>query len=249
MISSLHFSIKTIVVSVLCGLLCQIKDPKLKLDITNFVHQEAHHSLQHKLINKMFDELGYSTAKLNEFFIEKLKERALEWSPERRLARTVCAEHVTAVMANHALTHPEHMANFPESFRNLFLWHAIEEIEHKSVAFDVYKHCVNDNALLLAEYKRFVRYEFRANVFFASRFLLREIGHKVSWKERFGLIKSLYGKGGVIRDMRSLYNSFLKPDFHPWDHDDSALVNEWREKLAPFFINEKSASHERVTSL
>ncbi len=214
----------------------QISEPKLKQEVKNFVHQEAHHSLQHKHINKMFDDLGYDAAGLHDFFTAKLKEREQKWSPERRLARTVCAEHVTAVMANHALTHPEHMAKFPASFRNLFLWHSIEEIEHKSVAFDVYTQCVNDRKLLHREYKYFLRREFPFNLYMSSRFLLKKMGHKATWKERAGLLRALYGKGGLFSAMRPLYKSFLSENFHPWNHDDSALVAEFKQTLAPYFI-------------
>lgn len=216
----------------------QIKDPKLKAEVQDFAHQEAHHSLQHRQINKMFDDIGYETGQLNDFFKAELKKREEKWSPQKRLARTVSAEHVTAVMAHHALTHPEHMAHFPESFRNLFLWHAIEEIEHKSVAFDVYQECVGDRKLLNRQYKIFTRFEFPFNVWMSSRFLLKQLGHKVSWADRKGLWNSLYGEGGLISDMRGLYKQFLTPDFHPWDHDDSELVSQWKEKLAPHFVDQ-----------
>ncbi|MGK0375230.1 MAG: putative metal-dependent hydrolase [Arenicella sp.] len=215
----------------------QITDPKLRAEVQAFAHQEAHHSLQHRQVNKMFDELGYETGKLNDFFKVELKKREQKWSPEKRLARTVCAEHVTAVMANHALTHPEHMKHFPESFRNLFLWHAIEEIEHKSVAFDVYQQCVGDQKLLRQQYKIFTRFEFPFNIWMSSRFLLKKLGRKATWKERKELWASLYGDGGLISDMRGLYKQFLQPGFHPWDHDDSALVEQWKKTLAPHFTD------------
>jgi len=215
----------------------QVTDLKLREDVRDFTQQEAHHSLQHRQINKVFDDLGYDTVGLNEFFKQELRKRELNWSPEKRLARTVCAEHVTAIMANHALTHPEHMANFPESFRNLFLWHALEEVEHKSVAFDVYQACVGDRKLLHKQYKIFTRFEFPFNVWMSSRYLLKQLGHKVSWKERKVLWNHLYGEGGLISDMRGLYKQFLSKDFHPWDHDDSELVETWKEELSPYFAD------------
>lgn len=215
----------------------QLTDAKLKQDVKDFTQQEAHHSLQHKKINQVFDGLGYQTAKLNAAFKNELAKREQKWSSEKRLARTVCAEHVTAVMAHHALTHPEHMTHFPESFRNLFLWHAIEEIEHKSVAFDVYMHCVGDIDLLHKQYKLFTRFEFPFSTWMSGRFLLKKLGRKVTWKERKELWHSLYGNGGLIGDMKPLYTQFLTQDFHPWDHDDSALVAQWKEKLSPFFTH------------
>ena len=50
----------------------QLTDPKLKQDVKDFTHQEAHHSLQHRRINKMFDSLGYKTDQLNDFIVKKL---------------------------------------------------------------------------------------------------------------------------------------------------------------------------------
>lgn len=213
----------------------QIGDHKLKAQVRDFAHQEAHHSLQHRRVNRMFDRLGYRTDKLNLAFKDELKKREHKWSPEKRLARTVCAEHVTAVMAHHALTHPAHMAHFPESFRHLFLWHAIEEIEHKSVAFDVYQECVGDVKLLHKEYKRFTRFEFPYKIWLSSRYLLKKFDHKVTWRERRELWVFLYGKGGLISDMKAFYREFLERDFHPWNHDDSELVEHWKVTLAPHF--------------
>lgn len=213
----------------------RITDTKLKDDVKNFVQQEAHHSLQHRQLNKYFDGLGYSTGKLEDFYKQELDKRARKWSPERRLAHTVVAEHITAVMAHYALTKDARMTGFPESIRSLFQWHAIEEIEHKSVTFDVYQHCVGDRKLLMRAYYYFIYYEFPLNVFLSSRFLLKDIGHKVTWAERRGLWRYLFGDDGLISSMKTLYWMFRKPNFHPWDHDDSALVAEWKVRLSPYF--------------
>ncbi len=213
----------------------QINDSKLKQEVKNFAAQEAHHSLQHRQVNKLLDERGYNTAKVDQRFKEKMAERALKWSAERRLARTVVAEHVTAIMAHFALTHSESMSHFPDSFRRLFQWHAIEEIEHKSVAFDVYQHCVNDQALLRREFRYFSYLEFPFNVSMGTRFLLKQMGRKASWQDRKGLWRYLFGEDGLISSVKPLYMSFLDKDFHPWNLDDSVLVEEWKETLAPYF--------------
>ncbi len=213
----------------------QVTDPKLLEDIKNFAHQEAHHSLQHRQMNKIFDDLGYNTKQLENFFKQELKKREEKWSPEKRLARTVVAEHVTAVMAHYGLTQTDKMDKFPESIRSLFQWHAIEEIEHKSVTFDVYQHCVGDRGLLMRQYFIFLFFEFPFNVFMSSRFLLKDMGRKTTWAERKALWKYLFGDSGLISSVKSLYWMFTKKGFHPWDHDDSELVESWKVKLSPFF--------------
>lgn len=213
----------------------QIDNATLLDDVKKFTQQEAHHSFQHRQVNKLFESLGYQIERLEEFFKEELVKREQAWSPERRLARTVVVEHVTAVMAHYALTQDQKMAAFPESVKALFQWHAIEEIEHKSVTFDVYQHCVGDRRLLMREYYYFVFFEFPFNVYMSSRFLLKEMGRKVTWAERRSLWRYLFGKGGLISSVKSLYWAFRKPDFHPWDHDDSSLVEHWKVKLSPHF--------------
>lgn len=213
----------------------QITDEKLLEDVKLFSQQEAHHSLQHKQINKLFEDLGYPIATLEGFFKQKLQKRADNWSPERRLARTVVVEHVTAVMAHFALTQEDSMSGFPASIKALFQWHAIEEIEHKSVTFDVYQHCVGDRRLLIRGYYFFVFFEFPFQMTMASRFLIKSQGHKVTWAERKVLWRYLFGEGGLVSSVKSLYWMFRKPGFHPWDHDDSALVEQWKTKLSPYF--------------
>ena len=218
----------------------QITDPKLKEEVRDFAAQEAHHSLQHKKLNKQFDICGYSTKKVEGLMDEKLKQRASKWSNEKRLMRTVAAEHFTAVMAHYALSHPESLGSVPASFRNLMLWHAIEEVEHKSVAFDVYVHCVGDMGKLRRHYAHFAFIEFPLNMYLITRFLLKELGHKATWQERKGLFKYLFGKSGMISSIKHLYMMFFNKDFHPWKHDDSALVAKWKDELSPYFITTKS---------
>lgn len=210
----------------------KISDPKLLGEVNVFTAQEAHHSLQHKQLNKSLQRHGYQTQKIGELLQERINHRIENWAPERRLARTVVAEHVTAIISHYLLTNST-SNQMPDSFRDLFQWHAIEEIEHKSVAFDVYKHCVGDQKLLRKEFRRFSYFDFPKNIFFMTKFLLREIGYKVTWKERKEVWRYLFGAKGLIsRSQRAKYMMFMKDGFHPWNHDDSALVEEWKVKLS-----------------
>ncbi len=214
----------------------QITDQKLLDDVAKFAHQEAHHALQHRQINRKFQSVGYEVEKLEQFLKHATAQRAAKSSPEKRLARTVVLEHVTAVMAHYALAQEQKMAPFPESLRALFQWHAIEEIEHKSVAFDVYQHCVADRGMLMRQYYRFVFFEFPLGIFMGTRFLLKQMGCKVTWAHRRELWHYLFNESGLISSVKSLYWMFRKPGFHPWDQDDSDLINAWKRRLAPYFL-------------
>jgi len=155
------------------------------------------------------------------------------------LARTVVCEHVTSVMADYVLNNVRSMRHFPGSLRQILQWHAIEEIEHKSVAFDVYQHCVGDQNLLRKEFRYFSYFEFPRNILLSSRFLLKKIGHKSAWRERKEAWLYLFGRDGLVSSQRSMYMRFMKKDFHPWDHDNSALVDEWKTRLSPHFVNHR----------
>ena len=213
----------------------QVTDPKLKEEVANFAAQEAHHSLQHKKMNKQFDQTGFDTASIEVKIEEKLSERIEGWSHKKRLMRTVSAEHVTATFAHYALSQPQVLDKVPESFRNAMLWHAIEEIEHKSVAFDVYQACEGDMRSLKWHYLWFCFVEFPFQMTLITRFLLKQKGEKVTWGHRWGLIKHLFGKTGMVSSVFSVYLMFFKRGFHPWQHDDSNLIQEWKTKLDPYF--------------
>lgn len=214
----------------------QIADPKLKEDVRDFAAQEAHHGLQHRKLNQKFAEIGYATSEVESLIDEKLAERSIHWSPAKRLRRTVAAEHFTATMAHQALSNPASLNPAPAVFKDLMLWHAIEEIEHKSVTFDVYQHCVGDMRALRWHYLHFACIEFPLQFWLITRFLLKRGGFKVTWRDRRKFLKQLFGKGGIYSSVFGLYLAFLSPSFHPWKHDDSGLVGKWKERLAHYFL-------------
>src|SRR3954454_469433 len=118
----------------------QISDPELKRQVGGFIGQEAMHGREHRVFNDRLDELGYPTKIAERFTKKGLEIRERIMSPKSNLAATAALEHFTATLAELVLTNPDVRAMFGhEEVKNLFLWHALEESEHKAVAFDVYK--------------------------------------------------------------------------------------------------------------
>lgn len=214
----------------------KISDAKLLAEVQAFAAQESHHGLQHRRLNKRLAEVGFPVLKVEQLIDQVLSKRATDWSAERRLRRTVAAEHFTATMAHQALTMPHTLDAGPESFKKLMLWHSIEEIEHKSVTFDVYQHCVGDMGALRRHYMHFAFFEFPMKMWMLTRMLLKDGGFKVTWKERREFLGLLFGRKGIFSSMWRQYGAFLKRDFHPWQHDDSHLVGEWQSVLATHFV-------------
>src|SRR5213078_5280148 len=95
---------------------------------------------EHRAFNDRLDQLGYPTKTFERFTKKGLAGRERLLSPKSNLAATAALEHFTATLAELVLTSEETRELFGhDEVRNLFLWHALEESEHKAVAFDVYK--------------------------------------------------------------------------------------------------------------
>ena len=154
-----------------------------------------------------------------------------KFPPRTRLAATVSLEHFTAILANRLLSHPDFMSHIDDSIKPLWMWHAIEETEHKAVAFDLYKDVKGNN------HKELVFTMVMATALLAGttalyqvRFMAKDgqLFNLKSWA--FGLNK-LFGRQGLISGLIPDYLDFFKEDFHPWDHANSELVQYWRARL------------------
>src|SRR5438067_4598866 len=116
----------------------QITDPELKRQVAGFIGQEAMHGRQHRAFNDRLDELGYPTKRFERLTKKGLALRQRFAPASSNLAATAALEHFTATLAELVLSNEEVRNLFgSDEVRNLFLWHALEESEHKAVAFDV----------------------------------------------------------------------------------------------------------------
>jgi predicted metal-dependent hydrolase len=121
-----------------------IQDPELKKKVREFIGQEVHHSRAHEEFWAILRSQGYDIDTILQFH-DKYLYGILEpyfhkfFGGTLPLSVTAAAEHFTASFADAALSHPEVFDGVDPYFKNLFLWHAIEELEHKSVAYDVLK--------------------------------------------------------------------------------------------------------------
>ena len=130
----------------------QIKDPDQKEQVRLFVAQETQHGVQHDSLNKRLEEIGYPVLRLDAHLRAHIEETFAAISPSVRLASTVGMEHITAIMAQYFIEHPELFENGSPEVAELLQWHAVEEIEHKAVAFDVYEQVDGDRDKLRKVY-------------------------------------------------------------------------------------------------
>lgn len=209
----------------------QITDPELKQQVAGFIGQEAMHGREHRALNDRLSELGYPTKGFEKATRVGLKIRERLAPAKANLAATAALEHFTATLAEVLLTSDDTREQFGhDAVRNLFLWHALEECEHKAVAFDVYK-AVGGTERMRVWTMKALRVGFVIGTAFQiavsllrDRATYRPGNLRRSWK-RFR--QSPIVSKGVWEQLAD----YDRPDFHPEDRDTTALVEEWRERL------------------
>ncbi len=200
---------------------------QLKNEISAFIKQEVNHSREHVAFNNRAVDSGYDIAPLETDVVEML-DRIKGRPPIVDLAATMALEHFTAMLAHELLANPKHLAGGETSTRNLWRWHALEEIEHKGVAYDTWLHATRDWSrskrwrlkalLMLLVTRNFIRGRVQGILE-----LLRQddITGPRAW---FGLAWYALGTPGMLRRMILGWISYFLPGFHPWKHDDRALI-------------------------
>ena len=131
-------------------------DARLAEDIRNFTTQEVVHSREHLAFNRRAADSGYDLAPLE----ARVKRRLAVTRSKPRiasLAATMALEHYTAILAHQLLADPRHLAGADPETAALWRWHAVEEIEHKGVAYDTWLHATRD-------WPRFKRWQVKAKV-------------------------------------------------------------------------------------
>lgn len=215
----------------------QIDDPVLQKEVRAFIGQEAHHARQHDLFNERLQELGYDIAGLQQAMADLFERLRRQLSPQRQLAMTVCIEHFTAMMASYFLVKkPETAGLLAGAARDIWVWHVVEEMEHKAVAFDVYHQLANDPARIrLRLVMILVTILMSGRLSWYTYKVLKKNGESRNFKSIGDGLKFVFGKGGVVRSMSREYLDFFKRDFHPWQHDTRREMEEWKAEYRALF--------------
>ena len=203
---------------------------KLAEEIKAFTTQEAIHSREHDAFNKTALEAGYD--------LKPLEDR-VEWRlgiirskpPIAGLAATMALEHFTAILAHELLADVRHLGSAEAEAAALWRWHAIEEIEHKGVAYDTWLHATR-------HWPRSKRWKVKAKVmmlvtrnFIVDRTkgaleLMRQDGitGPGAWAR---LIWFMWIRPGMMRKIFSAWAAYFLPGFHPWNEDDRYLIKRY----------------------
>lgn len=206
-----------------------VRDKFLADRVRGFIGQEAHHGKIHEDFNIAIARLGIPIDVVSERQKSAMNFVRKHAPAQRQLAMTVALEHLTASLAEYVLVHPSLLQKMDPEFRKLFIWHAIEEIEHKSVAFDVYIDQVGNENL-----RR--RVAFFTYLIFFIRIAWCQI--MLLWGARciprFSHIRSAFsffwGRGGVWRSVLRMMRPYFSRGFHPDSIDQFHLIEDWQQR-------------------
>lgn len=212
----------------------RVEEP-LRSEVEAFIEQEAGHSREHVAMNKALIGAGYDIAPLDRkirgfvSFFEDANDHV-------KLTATMCIEHFTAIIAAELLKNRNHLAGVDNKMLELWLWHAIEEVEHKGVAFDVWNHATRDWSAA----RRYLWRSFFMVAVTTSFFINRTLGQiELLRQDGFGFFTALknilvsgFGKDGIGRNVLRPWASFFRPGYHPWDFDDRLLLAQGEADLA-----------------
>jgi len=207
---------------------------KLAEDVRGFIAQEAIHSREHHVLNQLIDRQKYPVAEVE----GKVRERvalARSRGPIGMLISTIALEHFTAMLADMHAEHQDLFNGVEPDIERLWRWHAMEETEHKAVAYDVFMEVTKG----WSPFKRYMRrcvsmviitYMFTRNIAVYAARLLEADGYTP--KAALKAVKAFLWKNpGLFRRGWKLYLAWFRPGFHPWDQDNRALVAAWKAEF------------------
>ena len=212
--------------------------PALAEEIRKFVVQEVNHTREHVAFNRIATNAGYDMARIDRRVADLLG--LLEGRPRiLDLASTMALEHFTAMFAHEFLKRPALLAGAEAEAAALWRWHAIEEIEHKAVAYDTWLHATRHwsrwkrwkvkSLMMLVVTKNFVLHRVQDTLD-----LLAQDG-LTGWRVKARLARYLLGRNGILRVIAPAWLSYFLPGFHPWDVDDRVLIAKPQADLEPAF--------------
>jgi predicted metal-dependent hydrolase len=201
-------------------------EPKLRGQIAAFIAQEAVHSREHLLFNA--DVAEWEDIERIDAYLKGRFDFGRKLPRISQLGATIALEHFTAILAHALLAQGDDLAGAPPDLKRMWQWHAIEEIEHKAVAFDTFLAAAQRFSPLRRWWLRCSSMALTTVMFFqflnfgVHTFFRRDgIDNLRSWS---ALFRYLWVRPGILRRAAPSYFAYYRPGFHPWGVDDRALI-------------------------
>lgn len=199
------------------------RQARFRGEVQGFVGQEATHRHIHARFNARIEAHGL----VNDW--EPRARRRLQrlngLDPRHALAITAANEHFTALFAEWLLAHPQWLAGSEPRLQALWLWHAAEEAEHRSTAFNLYR-ALGGNERWRRIWMRRVTLIFLGDALRQTLSNLRRDGtlwRVATWRSG---ARFLFGRGGLVRATWAPWRAWFRADFHP-DQQPGDRAGHW----------------------
>jgi hypothetical protein len=210
----------------------RITDPLLRREVEGFIGQEEMHGREHGVFNDRLAELGYPVRPIGTYIrkLTRLRERFLD--EKANLAVVAALEHYTATLAETLLGEPEARAAIDhDGVRHLFLWHALEEAEHKAVAFDVYRYRGGTERMrIITMWMIHLNFVLETSVWTVISLGLDPAARRHPIRVLRSLGRLRCSPFFSLRTVRRL-RRYHRRGFHPCDWESGELISTWRAEL------------------
>lgn len=204
----------------------EITDDTLKAAVKDFIMQEAQHGIAHDKVNQRLKDQGIPVEGMLDFAKKGMRRMTQKYSREFNIANTAATEHLTALMAKCFFENKHTMKNVDPHMRGLMAWHAIEEMEHRAVCFDVMRDVadVDERTRKTAMLQTSILFPlftlYRADV------MLKADGFNVL--QRLKMFRKglpwLFGSDGILAPIKDDYMAWYEQDFHP---DNQSIIHSY----------------------
>lgn len=202
----------------------RVQNQTLQHDISAFIGQEAMHSHAHEDFNVFAEELGLDIQTIVDEEHRETERMKRILTEKQQLAATCALEHFTAIFAKYFMENEQFYHDMHPDAARLWFWHAIEETEHKAVAFDVYQE-------VFADQKERKRVMFVVTISFLAR--IANLTRRLMFQDKQSLtawrkhIEAMNELRKMAMSLKAVYMDYYRDDFHPNDDDTSHLTEKW----------------------
>jgi uncharacterized protein len=208
----------------------RVTDERLREDVKRFVSQEVNHGAFHDRYNALLAEQGINLDFFFRSYRRVCRTPVMRWARPLCLSITASAEHFTAVAARLTFRQNSLERAHPE-MKKLYEWHALEELEHKAVAFDVLAAASGSYLLRITGFLLCLLF---GPLFIAVPlfFILARAGLLFSPRVYTDLLSWGFLRERVLLRFMAGLPCYFRPGFHPEQEDDAPLFRTLPTSLA-----------------
>ncbi|WP_169708667.1 metal-dependent hydrolase [Trinickia terrae] len=230
--SSLLPNIEFCAIVTLLPIVKRIDDAKLNMETSQFCRQEGEHGNAHSRFNAQRLHPDYPFLTRMESWERSLFKRLSIWLPLNwNLALFVAVEHWTAAFSHFGLQRPDDwFSECDPTMFSLWEWHAVEELAHKSVCFDIFRYFGGSYFSRVAGMVLLLALIMLPGIFARMAYLFWKDGIFFKPATYKGLFSYLFSRTGVLRTTFLDFLGYFRLGYNPWNLDSRPLISAWESR-------------------